>query len=422
MYYAPGIYVEEVSSGPKPIQPVGSSTAAFVGEAPADDAHVNEPVAIENWTRFTREFVREGSVSTALSHAVFGFFQNGGRRCYVVNTGKGQPIGGGGRSRRGLDVLEAIDEVAIVAAPGATDAASYEALLTHCENMKDRVAILDAAADVKSIDLLTKVATSPVPKRPARRDGGGEPPADAGPPTPTPPPPPPEPTGYRARTSQRGYGAQYWPWITMRDPLSDKGDEVVVPPSGHVAGIYARTDALRGVHKAPANETVRGALNVSYQVTREEQAELNQVGINCIRFFTREGILVWGARTLADAASEWRYVNVRRLFNLVEESIGLGTRWVVFEPNDRTLWKSIERDIRAFLRLLWRDGALMGRTPEEAFFVQCNEETNPPESIDAGIVMTRIGIAPVKPAEFVVFRIGQHAAGPITEPEGGANG
>jgi phage tail sheath protein FI len=215
----------------------------------------------------------------------------------------------------------------------------------------------------------------------------------------------------------------YWPWITMRDPLSEKGTEVVVPPSGHVAGIYARTDAMRGVHKAPANETVRGALNVSYQVTREEQAELNQVGINCIRFFTREGILVWGARTLADAASEWRYVNVRRLFNLVEESIGLGTRWVVFEPNDRTLWKSIERDIRAFLRLLWRDGALMGRTPDEAFFVQCNEETNPPESIDAGIVMTRIGIAPVKPAEFVVFRIGQHAGGTIpAEPEGGANG
>jgi hypothetical protein len=414
MYYAPGIYVEEVSSGTRSIQPVGSSTAAFVGEAPSDTAHVNEAVAIENWTRFTREYVKDGSVSTPLSNAVFGFFQNGGRRCYVVNTGKGQPIGGGGRSRRGLDVLESIDEVAIVAAPGFTDPASYEALLTHCENMKDRVAILDGPAEVKSIDLLTKVGTSPVPKKPARREAGE--PADTGTLPST------EPTGYRARTSPNGYGAEYWPWITMRDPLSDKGAEVIVPPSGHIAGIYARTDAMRGVHKAPANETVRGALNVTYQVTREEQAELNQVGINCIRFFTREGILVWGARTLADAASEWRYVNVRRLFNLVEESIGLGTRWVVFEPNDRTLWKSIERDIRAFLRLLWRDGALVGRTPEEAFFVHCNEETNPPESIDAGIVMTRIGIAPVKPAEFVVFRIGQFAGGTIAEPEGGANG
>lgn len=417
MYYAPGIYVEEVSTGTKSIQPVGSSTAGFVGEAPLDTAHVNEAIAIENWTRFTREFTQEGSISTPLSHAVYGFFQNGGRRCYVVNTGKGQPIGGGGTSRRGLDVLEGIDEIAIVAAPGFTDPASYEALLTHCENLKDRVAILDSALDVKSIDLLTKVATSPVPRRTrgvaAAADGGDTAAAAA----------PSEPTGYRARTSPQGYGAQYWPWITTRDPLSDKGDEVIVPPSGHMAGIYARTDAMRGVHKAPANETVRGALNVSYQVTRDEQAELNQVGINCIRFFTREGVLVWGARTLADAASEWRYINVRRLFNLVEESIGLGTRWVVFEPNDRTLWKSIERDIRAFLRLLWRDGALMGRTPEEAFFVQCNEETNPPESIDAGIVMTRIGIAPVKPAEFVVFRIGQHAGGTIgAVPEGGANG
>jgi phage tail sheath protein FI len=138
--------------------------------------------------------------------------------------------------------------------------------------------------------------------------------------------------------------------------------------------------------------------------------------------FAREGILVWGARTLADSSSEWRYVNVRRLFNLVEESIALSTRWVVFEPNDETLWKSIERDVRAFLILLWRDGALMGRTPEEAFFVQCNEETNTPESIDAGIVITRIGLAPVKPAEFVVFRIGQHAGGTQIEAEGGANG
>ena len=415
MYYAPGIYVEEVSTGTRSIQPVGSSTAAFVGEAPSDTAHLNEAVAVENWTRFTREFAPEGTASTPLSNAVYGFFQNGGRRCFVVNVGKGQPIGGGGRGRRGLDVLESIDEVAIVAAPGFTDPGSYDALLTHCETLKDRVAILDGAPEVKRIDMLTKVGTTPVPRRPGRREAGDAA-GEAG-------PEPAEPSGYRPRTSDRGYGALYWPWITMRDPLSEKGTEVIVPPSGHVAGIYARTDALRGVHKAPANETVRGALNVTYQVTREEQAELNQVGVNCIRFFTREGILVWGARTLADAASEWRYVNVRRLFNLVEESIGLGTRWVVFEPNDRTLWKSIERDIRAFLRLLWRDGALMGRTPDEAFFVQCNEETNPPESIDAGIVMTRIGIAPVKPAEFVVFRIGQHAGGTIrAESEGGANG
>src|SRR5262249_5155858 len=154
----------------------------------------------------------------------------------------------------------------------------------------------------------------------------------------------------------------------------------------------------RGVHKAPANELVRGALNVTYNVTREEQAELNALGINCIRLFAREGIRVWGARTLADAASEWRYLNVRRLFNMIEESIAESTNWTVFEPNDRTLWKNIRRDIGAFLTRLWRDGALMGRRPEEAFFVKCDEETNPPEVIDAGQVQTLIGIAPVKPA------------------------
>ncbi len=188
-------------------------------------------------------------------------------------------------------------------------------------------------------------------------------------------------------------------------------DLVDVPPSGHIAGIYARSDATRGVHKAPANEAVRGALNVTYRVTREEQAILNPHGVNCIRLFPGEGIRVYGARTLADSASEWRYLNVRRLFNMVEESIARSTRWVVFEPNDRPLWKAIRRDVTAFLTMLWRQGALMGRTPEEAFFVQCDEETNPPDVVDAGMVVTVVGIAPVKPAEFVIFRIGQGAGG-----------
>jgi uncharacterized protein len=193
---------------------------------------------------------------------------------------------------------------------------------------------------------------------------------------------------------------------------------VSVPPSGHVAGIWARTDATRGVHKAPENEAVRGALNVTYPLTREEQGVLNQAGVNCIRFFGREGIRVWGARTLADQASEWRYLNVRRLFNMIEESIADSTRWIVFEPNDRPLWKSIRRDITAFLTRVWRDGALQGATPEEAFFVKCDEETNPQDSIDAGVVITLVGIAPVKPAEFIVFRISQYAAGVEVEALG----
>jgi hypothetical protein len=164
---------------------------------------------------------------------------------------------------------------------------------------------------------------------------------------------------------------------------------------------------MRGVHKAPANEALRGALNLTYRLTAEEQGELNQNGVNCIRFFLREGIRIWGARTVADGSSEWRYLNVRRLFTMIEESIAQSTRWIVFEPNDQSLWKSIRRDIGAFLTRLWRDGALMGATPDEAFFVKCDAETNPPDVIDAGQVVTLIGVAPVKPAEFIIFRISQ---------------
>jgi phage tail sheath protein FI len=230
-----------------------------------------------------------------------------------------------------------------------------------------------------------------------------------------------EPPGLRPRQSPGGFGAFYAPRIIVRDPLAREERRVEVAPSGHLAGIWARTDATRGVHKAPANEPIRGALNVTYRFTQAEQEDLNDAGVNCIRWFTREGIRVWGARTVAAGSSEWRYLNVRRLFNMIEESIALSTRWIVFEPNDRTLWKSIRRDISAFLTLLWRDGALMGATPEEAFFVQCDEETNPPEVIDAGRVETIIGIAPVKPAEFIVFRISQSAAGADVDSTGGGN-
>jgi hypothetical protein len=401
-YMAPDIYMEEVSGGARPIQAVGTSTVGFVGEAPDPIQHLNEAVAINNWSQFTRLFISADSASTPLSHAVYGFFQNGGSRCFVVNVGKGGPITSGGRERVGLDVLEQVDEIAIVAAPGYTDAAAYDAILTHCEKMQDRVSILDAPEHVQDISLLTQVATAKAALSPkaTRSETTGASDGATG--------------GLRSRQSDGGYGALYFPWITVRDPFSS-ADLVNVPPSGHIAGIWARTDATRGVHKAPANEAVRGALNLTYLLTRDEQGLLNQNGVNCIRSFAREGIRVWGARTIADGSSEWRYLNVRRLFNMIEESITTSTRWIVFEPNDRTLWKSIRRDIAAFLTRLWRDGALMGRTPQEAFFVKCDEETNPPDSIDAGIVVTLIGIAPVKPAEFIVFRISQYAAGIETE-------
>ena len=416
-YMTPGIYVEEVAGGARPIQAVGTSTAGFVGVTPDPAAHPNEAYAVNNWLQFVREYMPEGSTSTDLSHAVYGFFQNGGRRCYVVNVGAGGSIAGGGRTRTGIEILEEIDEIAIVAAPGYSDANSYEALLAHCEKLHDRVAILDAPEQVDNIDRLTRVATPPTETpTPAESSATG----DSGTSSTGGRRAAAQTTGLRPRQSDNGYGAFYFPRIKVRDPLSSA--LVTVPPSGHIAGIWARTDAQRGVHKAPANESIRGALDLSYRLTDQEQGELNQRGVNCIRFFTREGIRVWGARTVADGSSEWRYLNVRRLFNMIEESIATSTRYIVFEPNDRTLWKSIRRDISAFLTRLWRDGALMGRTPDEAFFVQCDEETNPPDVIDAGMVVTIIGIAPVKPAEFVIFRIAQTSAGTETDVQGGSNG
>jgi hypothetical protein len=215
------------------------------------------------------------------------------------------------------------------------------------------------------------------------------------------------------------YAALYFPWIEVFDPIKaekDKADPnskglIFVPPSGHMAGIYARVDQERGVHKAPANEVVRGALGLEYYASKNEQDLLNPEGINVIRNLNGN-IRVWGARTLGgDDNGEFKYINVRRLMNFLRESIDEGTQFVVFEPNNPALWQKIIRTVRAFLTNVWRDGALFGNTPEEAFYVKCDETTNPPEVRELGQVITEIGVAIVKPAEFVIFRISQ-IAGP----------
>ncbi|WP_309893002.1 phage tail sheath C-terminal domain-containing protein [Archangium sp.] len=401
-YTTPGIYVEEVSGGPKPLEAAGTSTAGFVGRAPNATARLNEPVALNNWSQFVKEFAQGREVkSTPLSLAVYGFFENGGRRCFVVNIGDSPSLLGSGPRREGLDLLREVDEVAIVAAPGFTDPGSYNALLTHAEQMQDRVAVLDAPEDA-TVELLCEVGTVSV--APAGKEGGAaEPPRRS--------------KGLRARDSK--YGAYYFPWVSMYDPF-DRKKLVNAPPSGHMAGIYARVDGTRGVHKPPANEVVNAAEGLATPLTREELGVLNQCGVNCIRFFPRDGIKVWGARTLS-SDPEWRYLNVRRLFCMVEETIAQGTRWVVFEPNDLSLQRAVIRDLSAFLRRLWRDGALVGRTEQEAFFVKCDAETNPPEVVDAGQLVAVIGIAPVKPAEFIIFRIGQHSGG-VEQTEEAARG
>lgn len=465
-YQAPGVYVQEVPSGARAIGQVNTSIAAFVGVAPDQDALVDELRVLDNWTQFVDQYVGNATAGTPLSNAVYGFFSNGGSRCYVVNIGANGSLTGTAAKPTGLTLFEAVDDISMVAAPGFADAESYAALAAHVEHplRQDRMAILDTVEKVDDVGALTRAATSGVPvgardsgpeeerttadEGPggdAGSDGGGSggggssddageeadagdsPPSSASSassvssdapdwPDSTRPPasraadPDTEASDQQdlgAPQSPGGYTALYFPWIVMIDPVS--GKKVTQPPSGHIAGVWARVDATRGVHKAPANEPIQGAIDLVRRVSRGEQEVLNPAGVNCIRYFPGEGIRIWGARTKAPEASEYRYVNVRRLTNMIKESVADGTRWVVFEPNDHTLWKSIRRDIGAFLTNVWRDGALLGTTPQQAFFVKCDEETNPPEVRDAGQVVTLIGIAPVKPAEFVIFKLMQSA-------------
>jgi phage tail sheath protein FI len=287
--------------------------------------------------------------------------------------------------RSGVEGLQIHDNVTIVCAPdlmslykaGQLDDDGLKdvqlAMIDHCENSPNRMTILDPPPGLKPqqlADWRTKM-------------------------------------NYDSR-----FATMYYPWIKVAGP---DGKDIEVPPCGHMAGIWARTDATRGVHKAPANEIVRGSTGAVLQVTKGEQQLLNlePVQVNCIRSFPGYGLRVWGARTLSSDA-QWRYIPVRRLFNMVEESIDRGTRWVVFEPNDEELWASIRRDIGAFLTGVWRSGALFGKTTADAFFVKCDAQLNPPDQRDRGYLVVDIGMAPVKPAEFVVFRFQQYSQNAAT--------
>jgi uncharacterized protein len=518
-YLSPGVYVEEVESGSKPIEGVGTAVAAFVGLA--EQGPVNQPTLVTNWTQFTTTF-GEFLAGSYLAHAVYGYFQNGGGACYVVRIGangngskptaraalpsgskadleaytitalepgaegdalsveikdvpdqkggdegdKDKPdnaftfvvkrgakpvetfenVTTDGRSKRyvvtvvneqsklirveeaakatavdlkpkagsvtlsggtvaaapphldpddyvgdaagrtGVGGLEALEDVTMVSVPdlmaayqqGAIDFEGVKAvqlgIIAHCELMGDRLAILDPPPGLNAQQI-----------KEWRVDIAG----------------------YDSK-----FAAMYWPWVKVFDPAT--GTNQFVPPSGHMAGIWGRSDDTRGVHKAPANEVIRGVIDLELNITKSEHDQLNPEGINCLRSFPGRGIRVWGARTLSSDPS-WRYINVRRLFNYLEKSILGGTQWVVFEPNDLDLWGRIRRTISAFLTRTWRDGALFGATPNDAFFVKCDAETNPPDVIDAGQVVCLIGVSPVKPAEFVVFKLSQFSAGSAVE-------
>lgn len=296
----------------------------------------------------------------------------------------GRKFAGSESARSGINGLAIAEDVTIVVVPdlvtaarkadGSLDLNLWKAvqtsLIAHCELHANRVAILDAPPGM-----------SPQQIKEWRSD---------------------------VAQYDSAFAAMYYPWIKVENPTGSNGtSQVLVPPSGHVAGVWARTDDTRGVWKAPANDTIRGVLDVERSITQNEQSVLNPIGINAIRPFGVRGIRIWGARTLA-SDTDWQYINVRRLFNMVESTILTGTQWAVFEPNDVALWEGVKRTLNAYLRGLWQAGALFGASPDQAFFVRCDETTNPPESIDAGKLVVEVGIAPVKPAEFVIFRISQN--------------
>lgn len=410
-YKAPGVYVEEIPSVVQPIVGVSTSTAGFIGIMPtsfqvpkenpltyrpelrnltdSEQNNLAEPGEVKLCTNFS-EFKRffggfsNDEQHNMLAHAVYGFFNNGGRRCYVVTVLEESSIT--------VEFLEntfaVIDEIAIVAAPGINSKNVRDSIVTHCQQRTgDRLAIFDSPRDVADDDgNLDLIKLNP----PAEGEDDEE----------------------NVLPDYSDYAAFYFPWIEVYDPVaksqnSDSNGHIYIPPSGHMAGIYARTDVNRGVHKAPANEVVMGALGLKYKISKNQQEGLNPQGVNCIRNINGN-IRVWGARTIGgDANGEFKYINVRRVLLYLRESIDEGTQWAVFEPNDFQLWAKIRRNVTAFLTNVWRDGALFGNTPAEAFYVKCDEETNPPEVRELGQVITEIGVAVVRPAEFVIFRITQ---------------
>ena len=459
-YLSPGVYVEEVPSAIKPIAGVSTSTAGFIGvvadaidqplaqqfgvsvgtgngtdvsfnltvypidtgstkvkvdgttatnvtlknddanqvstatfaAAPAAHSRITadimprfSPVAsgtaklcttFSDFKKFFGDFTNDTKHSY-LAQAVYGFFNNGGSRCYVMRVAQESDI------PKFLVNFEAIDEIAIIAAPGlaqddTTGKNTRTQIIAHCQvRTQDRFAIFDSPAVVGTADTADLTLLDP------SNNSNVLPPVTY-------------------------FAAFYFPWIQVFDPVAN--GPAYMPPSGHMAGIYARVDTERGVHKAPANEPVLGALDLAYRISKAQQDGLNPQGVNCIRNLNGN-LTVWGARTIGgDANADLKYINVRRTLLFLRKSIDHGTQWVVFEPNEPGLWQKITRNITAFLTVVWRSGALFGTTVEQAFYVKCDAETNPPELRDLGQVVTEIGVAIVRPAEFVIFRISQFTA------------
>ena len=395
-YKSPGVYREEIVLAPP--APLETGVPVFVGFADllaSSQAQFNQPVALHHQDDFTANF--QNRPDSFLNDAIRGFFATGGLRCYVVCADPAS-VDRSAALQQAIKTLMSIDDLDLIAAPDAMCLANMavdptfgpieqirsqldqalvqatqvqSAMLSHCGDRGDRFAILDA-----------------LPVRP-----------------PMPSLPPVGATDafslqYKSLTTGRlepVNGALYYPWLKTVEGR-------IVPPCGHVAGVYALTDAKTGVFKAPANEEVQSVLDLDAMVDDSVQDMLNPAGVNCLRAFPGRGIRVWGARTI-NRDPNWRYVNVRRLFLTLRRWTNLNMAWISFEPNSTRLWLRIQRELGTYLSGLQQDGALQGTTPEEAFYIKCDDENNPPEVRDAGQVVIEVGLAPLAPSEFIVAKI-----------------
>jgi hypothetical protein len=405
MYRTPGVYRQDVFPPPPPELRTG--VPVFVGlvrraevdahpgeftlrqtpvpgvwlvrKVGAENPNTDEPDRFTLWPAFEESY-RPLQEYGYLAYAVRGFFENRGGLCYAQMVCYDDTASAEAALTEGLNTLKSGDTFDLVCAPDimwprpgqSPDEAEVlrmqGALLEHCDETGDRMVILDSwpGADV--------------------------------------------PGALRQRNGLSGTnGALYYPWIKISARVGAAEPFIMVPPSGHVAGIYARSDQQRGIHKAPANEVLEGVLDLEVNLTDEQQGELNPEGVNCLRAFPGRGIRVWGARTLS--GEPWVYVNVRRLFLTAARWIERNLAQKVFEPNDSRLWEQIKRELTAYFSALLRQGGLRGNTAQDAFYVKCDEETNPPEVRDAGMVVTDIGLAAARPNEFIVVRITHNTSG-----------
>ena len=376
----PGVYVQQQPTGATPIEGASTSTTAFVGATALGPA--GTPTFITSWFQFKDSFGGpcEGC---ALPLAVFQYFQNGGTRAYivrVVNEERTPPD-----DVAALKMLDRLEDVSLLCIPGA-DAATAAAGIHYVAQ--------------RPLGDLFYIVDSPKPTTSAASDAIIE-----------------VKSFLAALADTSSSAGLYFPWVEVPDPCSTvSGATCLAPPSGMVAGLFARTDSSRGVWKAPAGSeaSLLGCVGLACEISDAEQEELNPLGINCIRQFAASGIVVWGARTLATMSNpEFRYVPVRRFANFLKVSLFCGTQWVVFEPNDEPLWSAIRFQLNAFMTSLFRAGALEGEKPEDAFFVRCDRDNNVQATIDQGQVHILVAFAPLKPSEFVVLHIQQQRSAPL---------